>query len=201
MNSSQGDALKTTLPLLPNASFSNGESSPLAVKSMSSTSERKNVSSFLKKLFSKDGTGGPEGVEPSRLSSTKRSPGSSTTAKLIMQTSSVLRSDLSTTAKAAGLGGVVSQRLTPQYDSIPARGGLASHASPARPSPPPRPNTVLLAVAPVLPPNMARASWCMKDYAIVEKMYTGYASTVYKAWCKASGETVCLKVRGDVRAW
>ncbi|KAG1671714.1 hypothetical protein FOA52_007506 [Chlamydomonas sp. UWO 241] len=40
---------------------------------------------------------------------------------------------------------------------------------------------------------MSRPTWCMRDYAIVEKMYTGYASTVYKAWCKASGETVCLK--------
>lgn len=81
-----------------------------------------------------------------------------------------------------------------------------SHASP-RPQPQqlvpsvPRPlstpdknSVVMLAVAPVLPPKMARPTWCLKDFAIVEKMYTGYASTVYKAWCKASGETVCLKV-------
>lgn len=50
-----------------------------------------------------------------------------------------------------------------------------------------------LAVNSVLPPKMGRAIWSWKDYAIVEKMYTGYASLVYKAWCKASGETVCLK--------
>lgn len=33
----------------------------------------------------------------------------------------------------------------------------------------------------------------MADYNILQKMYTGYASTVYKAMCKLSGETVCLK--------
>ncbi|KAG1654074.1 hypothetical protein FOA52_012056 [Chlamydomonas sp. UWO 241] len=54
--------------------------------------------------------------------------------------------------------------------------------------------SVLLSVAPVLPTKMSRATWCLKDYAIVEKMYTGYASNVYKAWCKHSSETVCLKV-------
>jgi len=59
------------------------------------------------------------------------------------------------------------------------------------------PPSTLLAVSPVLPPKMARPVWCLKDYAIVEKMYTGYASTVYKAWCKLSGETVCLKVGHD----
>ncbi|GAX76143.1 hypothetical protein CEUSTIGMA_g3587.t1 [Chlamydomonas eustigma] len=56
-----------------------------------------------------------------------------------------------------------------------------------------KPSTTILALSPSLPANMARAVWCLKDYAIVEKMYTGYASTVYKAWCKSSGETVCLK--------
>lgn len=52
----------------------------------------------------------------------------------------------------------------------------------------------LLSVAPVLPPGMARSVWCMRDYAVIKKLYTGYASTVYKACCKASGEIVCLKV-------
>lgn len=52
----------------------------------------------------------------------------------------------------------------------------------------------LLSVAPVLPPGMARGVWCMRDYAVIKKLYTGYASTVYKACCKASGEIVCLKV-------
>lgn len=51
----------------------------------------------------------------------------------------------------------------------------------------------LLAVCPNLPAKMNRAIWTMKDYAIVEKMYKGYASTVYKAFCKRSGELVCLK--------
>eukprot|EP00201_Polytomella_parva_P002396 CAMPEP_0175086046 /NCGR_PEP_ID=MMETSP0052_2-20121109/29018_1 /TAXON_ID=51329 ORGANISM="Polytomella parva, Strain SAG 63-3" /NCGR_SAMPLE_ID=MMETSP0052_2 /ASSEMBLY_ACC=CAM_ASM_000194 /LENGTH=130 /DNA_ID=CAMNT_0016358159 /DNA_START=113 /DNA_END=502 /DNA_ORIENTATION=- len=40
---------------------------------------------------------------------------------------------------------------------------------------------------------MQRDTWSMKDYAIVEKLYKGYASTVYKAFCKRSGEVVCLK--------
>lgn len=51
----------------------------------------------------------------------------------------------------------------------------------------------LLAVCPNLPAKMSRPMWTMKDYAIVEKMYKGYASTVYKAFCKRSGELVCLK--------
>jgi len=53
--------------------------------------------------------------------------------------------------------------------------------------------STLLAVAHDLPPKMARAVWSLRDYAVVEKMYTGYASNVYKAFCKLSGETVCLK--------
>eukprot|EP00197_Chlamydomonas_leiostraca_P002925 CAMPEP_0202857414 /NCGR_PEP_ID=MMETSP1391-20130828/360_1 /ASSEMBLY_ACC=CAM_ASM_000867 /TAXON_ID=1034604 /ORGANISM="Chlamydomonas leiostraca, Strain SAG 11-49" /LENGTH=678 /DNA_ID=CAMNT_0049536207 /DNA_START=165 /DNA_END=2201 /DNA_ORIENTATION=- len=53
--------------------------------------------------------------------------------------------------------------------------------------------STLLAVAKDLPPKMARPVWNLRDYAVVEKMYTGYASNVYKAFCKYSGETVCLK--------
>eukprot|EP00201_Polytomella_parva_P001477 CAMPEP_0175087784 /NCGR_PEP_ID=MMETSP0052_2-20121109/30025_1 /TAXON_ID=51329 ORGANISM="Polytomella parva, Strain SAG 63-3" /NCGR_SAMPLE_ID=MMETSP0052_2 /ASSEMBLY_ACC=CAM_ASM_000194 /LENGTH=633 /DNA_ID=CAMNT_0016360173 /DNA_START=323 /DNA_END=2224 /DNA_ORIENTATION=+ len=53
--------------------------------------------------------------------------------------------------------------------------------------------TLLLAVNKKLPPKMQRDTWSMKDYAIVEKLYKGYASTVYKAFCKRSGEVVCLK--------
>eukprot|EP00195_Chlamydomonas_chlamydogama_P005012 CAMPEP_0202904904 /NCGR_PEP_ID=MMETSP1392-20130828/31716_1 /ASSEMBLY_ACC=CAM_ASM_000868 /TAXON_ID=225041 /ORGANISM="Chlamydomonas chlamydogama, Strain SAG 11-48b" /LENGTH=588 /DNA_ID=CAMNT_0049592773 /DNA_START=178 /DNA_END=1944 /DNA_ORIENTATION=- len=65
--------------------------------------------------------------------------------------------------------------------------------NPSRNIAPNKENSVLLSASKVLPLNMARPVWCLKDYAIVEKMYTGYASTVYKAWCKHSGETVCLK--------
>ncbi len=77
-----------------------------------------------------------------------------------------------------------------------SRSPRSSSSKMASPLPqPPKPITTLLSVSKKLPANMARSNWCLKDYAIVEKMYTGYASTVYKAWCKASGETVCLKVR------
>ncbi len=45
----------------------------------------------------------------------------------------------------------------------------------------------------ITPPPLC-PSLSMKDYTILEKIYTGYASTVYRARCKISGETVCLKV-------
>ncbi|KAG2422617.1 hypothetical protein HXX76_010398 [Chlamydomonas incerta] len=57
---------------------------------------------------------------------------------------------------------------------------------------PKRGNEVLI-VSPSAPPRMQRAEWSLRDYAVVEKMYKGYASSVYKAFCKRSGELVCLK--------
>ncbi|PNH06396.1 putative spindle assembly checkpoint kinase [Tetrabaena socialis] len=57
---------------------------------------------------------------------------------------------------------------------------------------PKRGNEILIA-SPIAPPRMQRADWSLKDYAVVEKMYKGYASSVYKAFCKRSGELVCLK--------
>ncbi|KAF8058460.1 hypothetical protein HT031_005584 [Scenedesmus sp. PABB004] len=51
----------------------------------------------------------------------------------------------------------------------------------------------MLAVSPALPGPMQRCKWSSFDYTIVEKLYTGYASKVYKAVCKASGEVVVLK--------
>ncbi|KAG2450867.1 hypothetical protein HYH02_004700 [Chlamydomonas schloesseri] len=57
---------------------------------------------------------------------------------------------------------------------------------------PKRGNEVLI-VSPSAPPRMQRTEWSLRDYAVVEKMYKGYASSVYKAFCKRSGELVCLK--------
>jgi hypothetical protein len=34
--------------------------------------------------------------------------------------------------------------------------------------------STLLVVSPEIPPKMARAVWNLKDYAIIEKMYTGW---------------------------
>ncbi|KAI8465173.1 MAG: serine/threonine protein kinase [Monoraphidium minutum] len=40
---------------------------------------------------------------------------------------------------------------------------------------------------------MHREVWCMADYEVLEKLYTGYASKVYKAICKRTREVVVLK--------
>lgn len=45
---------------------------------------------------------------------------------------------------------------------------------------PPGKRTRILAVCPTLPNGMARKYWCLADYTITRKMYTGYASTVYQ---------------------
>jgi hypothetical protein len=58
----------------------------------------------------------------------------------------------------------------------------------------PRSNLQLLSLAPTVPPRMQRQQWCLDDYTVLEKLYTGYASTVYKAVCRRSAETVVLKV-------
>lgn len=41
---------------------------------------------------------------------------------------------------------------------------------------------------------MQRANWCLNDFELGQKLYTGYSSAVYKAKCKASGERVALKI-------
>ncbi|GFH30012.1 protein kinase domain-containing protein, partial [Haematococcus lacustris] len=53
------------------------------------------------------------------------------------------------------------------------------------------PSTLLVMAADV-PRSMVRQSWNLRDYTILEKLYTGYASNVYKAVCKFSGETTLL---------
>ncbi|KAG2485849.1 hypothetical protein HYH03_015432 [Edaphochlamys debaryana] len=54
--------------------------------------------------------------------------------------------------------------------------------------------TIPLVVSPNLPPRMTRQQWRLTDYTLGDKLYTGYASTVYKAVCRASGEVVVLKI-------
>ena len=54
--------------------------------------------------------------------------------------------------------------------------------------------TSMLALSSTMPPRMARSCWCLADYTVLEKLYKGYASSVYKATCKASGDVVALKV-------
>ncbi|KXZ43316.1 hypothetical protein GPECTOR_94g638 [Gonium pectorale] len=54
--------------------------------------------------------------------------------------------------------------------------------------------TIPLVVSPNLPPRMQRSQWRLSDYTLGDKLYTGYASTVYKAVCRASGEVVVLKI-------
>ncbi|WIA37831.1 hypothetical protein OEZ86_014687 [Tetradesmus obliquus] len=51
----------------------------------------------------------------------------------------------------------------------------------------------MLTVSPTLPQSMQRSQWTSYDYHILEKLYTGYASKVYKAVCKRSNEVVVLK--------
>jgi hypothetical protein len=58
----------------------------------------------------------------------------------------------------------------------------------------PRAGTQMLSLATTVPPRMQRSHWSLEDYTVLEKLYTGYASTVYKAVCRRSAETVVLKV-------
>lgn len=54
--------------------------------------------------------------------------------------------------------------------------------------------TVMLSTSSTMPPRMQRAKWSLDDYVIMEKLYTGYASTVFKAHCLCSGDVVVLKI-------
>jgi len=46
----------------------------------------------------------------------------------------------------------------------------------APPPPSPGRKSTLLAICPHLPPSMQRAEWCLDDYVVMDKLYTGYAS-------------------------
>jgi hypothetical protein len=61
------------------------------------------------------------------------------------------------------------QPAASHYDAAPAK-QTYSTATPG----------CVLAVSPHLPGAMSRSVWGIQDYSITQKMYTGYASTVYK---------------------
>jgi len=73
-----------------------------------------------------------------------------------------------------------------------AKATISSVLAPAPPLE--RPKSKLLTISNNLHAAMSRKHWSLSDYAIVRKMYTGYASTVYQATCKKSAEQVALKV-------
>ncbi|MEW5311311.1 MAG: hypothetical protein WDW38_003038 [Sanguina aurantia] len=52
----------------------------------------------------------------------------------------------------------------------------------------------LLAVSTALPPKMRRYRWCADDYELIRHLHKGYASNVYQARCKKSGDMVAVKV-------
>eukprot|EP00798_Chlamydomonas_sp_ICE-L_P019410 gene19410-26068_t len=52
----------------------------------------------------------------------------------------------------------------------------------------------VLAVSTRLPPKMRRTKWALSDYQLMKKLHKGYASEVFQAECKITGEIVALKV-------
>ena len=42
--------------------------------------------------------------------------------------------------------------------------------------------------------GMDRQVWALEDYTQLEKLHSGYASTVFRAKCRLSGRTVALKI-------
>ncbi|GFR50571.1 hypothetical protein Agub_g12845, partial [Astrephomene gubernaculifera] len=64
--------------------------------------------------------------------------------------------------------------------------------------------TSILAVSPALPARMRRPRWSLEDYQLLKQLHRGYASDVFQAVCKVSGEMVALKVyklaeQGDIQ--
>ncbi|GIL76510.1 hypothetical protein Vretimale_6031 [Volvox reticuliferus] len=62
----------------------------------------------------------------------------------------------------------------------------------------------ILAVSSALPARMRRPRWSLEDYQLLKQLHRGYASDVYQARCKVSGEMVALKVyklaeQGDIQ--
>ncbi|GIL64071.1 hypothetical protein Vafri_18046 [Volvox africanus] len=62
----------------------------------------------------------------------------------------------------------------------------------------------ILAVSAALPARMRRPHWSLEDYQLLKQLHRGYASDVYQARCKVSGEMVALKVyklaeQGDIQ--
>ncbi|GBF96843.1 aurora protein [Raphidocelis subcapitata] len=87
-------------------------------------------------------------------------------------------------------------------DAAAAAAAAAAAKAPAAPAPEaaaasasavPRARTKLLALCPTVPPAMARDVWCIGDYEVVQKLYTGYASKGARAVCRRTREVVVLK--------
>lgn len=55
-------------------------------------------------------------------------------------------------------------------------------------------NSNAIAIAQDLPKEMDRPEWKVEDYAHLEQIHSGYASSVYRAVCKLSKQKVVLKV-------
>eukprot|EP00798_Chlamydomonas_sp_ICE-L_P012757 gene12757-16008_t len=56
------------------------------------------------------------------------------------------------------------------------------------------PKSDILSMAKNLPPGMDRDCWCIEDYSRLQKIHSGYASSVYRAHCRYSNAAVVLKV-------
>ena len=208
-------AISDTLPQSAMSAPQSPSRKGVSIKEPKEKTVSKTVSTFFKSLFSKTSSdGASDGASTSAAPPAASSKSFSAGKALSMKTKQPKATPASTHGQEPSSPTVhkgyhhtdisspmhSSQSVTtmkkPSSMSVPAHqqqqpSRSPTGAAPAKEAPP----STLLAVSPVLPPNMAREVWCLKDYAIVEKMYTGYASTVYKAWCKSSGETVCLKVR------
>jgi tRNA A-37 threonylcarbamoyl transferase component Bud32 len=67
-----------------------------------------------------------------------------------------------------------------------------------RAQPPPgrsrAPGTQVLSRSEHMPPGMDREHWCLQDYSDMKELCRGYASEVYRATCRYTGDTVVLKL-------
>ncbi len=77
-----------------------------------------------------------------------------------------------------------------------AGGALPDHAT----LPPPSASAIarlnrdpaLLTVCNDLPPHMDRPAWRIEDYTLIQKIHAGYASAVYKAFCRCAREQAVI---------
>lgn len=130
----------------------------------------------------------PQPASPKHLASPQQSPKvmqaqSLSSSSPLQETSSPRASPNATPLYSSGLLGPGGPDSPTVSRALAVSGAIEATGQSSR----------LLAVSPSLPPRMQRKEWYLKDYAILEKLYTGYASTVYKAFCKFSGELVCIK--------
>jgi hypothetical protein len=87
-------------------------------------------------------------------------------------------------AAAAAEDGATAPAAAKAAAAVPAAAPAADAKAPATPRTPARGEAAprqrskarLLALCPTVPPSMQRDVWCIADYEILEKLYTGYAS-------------------------